>query len=57
MKLLVAAEEPLEGGVVDVDSGVGVRDVDIKVDDDGEKDTVGLGLVRAPAELFMAETV
>jgi len=57
VKLLVAAEEPLEGGVVDVDSGVGVRDVDIKVDDDGEKDTVGLGLVRAPAELFMAETV
>ena len=57
MKLFIAAEEPLEGGVVDVDGGVGIGDVDVKVDDDGEEDTVGLGLVRAPAELFMAETV
>ena len=57
VELLVAVKEPRESGVVNVDGGVRVGNVDVKLDDDGEVDAVGLGLVSVPTQLLVVETV
>ena len=57
VQFLVGAHEPLQCGMVNVDRGVRVGDVDIELLHDSKVQAVRLDFVSVPSKLLMCEAV